>query len=105
VSHVADVLLWTSVLEEPDDPPVRAVNAYLASLDHAPLVEITDYVRGKKAVQSYWYAGAANYLDIPQLVAIVQAQEWQDPESVVLLIKDEHDERGPKMYRADEGSQ
>ena len=95
MSHVASVIVWTGLDEEAALAPL---NAWLAVRNYPPLIAVNDHAGGNKAVQADWWCGAFNYLDIPELVAATFAQLWDYPDSVCVIVTDEHDDQ-PKIYR------
>ncbi len=94
MSYVADTMLWTFYDE---DKPIAAIQAWLAAEDKGQLVEVAAQTGGHKAAQCEWWCGAFNYLDIPAFLAVVFAQEWENPENVCVCIQNEHDDI-PTIY-------
>ena len=88
MSHVTDVLLLASL----EDSGVQKVQQWLEENKWPKLVEISDHAGGNKAMQCEVWAAAINYFDIEAFAAAVKSIEWEYPDSVQLLVKDEHDE-------------
>ena len=101
MSHVTDVILTMSLLEEVgrDDkcPAVELLNAWLSERNKGELKRVDDFAGGRKAIQAAVFMGAFNYLDIPEFVAAVASAPWEDRDSLALFVKDEHDERFADM--------
>jgi len=98
MSHVADIILVTCIDDgaEADDchPNADKLNAYLKNNHNgAGLVKVDNYAGGNKAMQVDVFMAAINYLNIDAFVEWFRGVEWQDPECVQLLIKNEHDNR------------
>lgn len=96
MSHVADVIITLSVTEETDEgapiPGIQEINRYLSSKGKGELEKVDGYAGGRKALQAEVWMGAFNYLEIPEFVATVAAQHWQDRDAVQVFIKDEHED-------------
>jgi hypothetical protein len=102
MSWVTDVLLTISVEERLDDDTNKFlkscealdnINAWLKQGEHGKLDELSIHAKsGGKSMQCYVYGGAFNYMKVDEFVTLVLSQTWKQPESVMLLIKDENDE-------------
>lgn len=93
MSHVTDILVLASCLDEPGetatDGAIANLNAYLRS----DLVRLDEMAGGSKAMQATVWAGAYNYLNIEEFLAKVWEQKWELAADVQVLLKDEHDDR------------
>ncbi|GAC1471620.1 MAG: hypothetical protein NVSMB9_17970 [Isosphaeraceae bacterium] len=65
---------------------------------------VHDYIgmKSEKVFQACAYGAALNFLDIPAFLKAVADQSWQDPNALLLLLKNEDWERF-KVYRMTEG--
>ena len=88
MSYVADVVLLAGIR----DSGVAEIQGWLKANDWPQLVEISDHAGGNKAMQCEVWAAAINYFDIEGFSKMVHAAQWESPESVQLLIKDEEDD-------------
>ncbi len=98
MSHVADIIFMTSIDDgsnvEDSHPNADKLSAYLVrNHNGAYLVKVDDHAGGNKAMQCDVFMAAINYLDIDEFVEWFHGIEWEYPESVQLLIKDEHDDQ------------
>jgi len=97
MSHIADVVLLTSSGGE--DYQVARINEWLADGHYHRLTkdcilsDVSGKTQGGWAMQSKVYIGAFNYLDVSGLAAFVKGLLWREAESIMLLVRDEHDER------------
>jgi hypothetical protein len=97
MSHVADIIFTTAIEDgaETDGahPNTDKLSAYIEK-NHsgATLVKVDSHAGGSKAMQCDVFMAAINYMDIDAFVAWFQGIEWEYPESVQLLIKDEHED-------------
>ena len=101
MSHVTDVILTMSLLEEAGDddrcPAVDVLNIWLSERNKGELKRVDDFAGGGKAIQAAVFMGAFNSLEIPEFVAAVGAAPWEDRGRLALFVKDEHDERFTDM--------
>jgi inhibitor of KinA sporulation pathway (predicted exonuclease) len=88
MSHVADILLLTSI----EDPGIEDAQKWLRENNWPALVEISDHAGGNKVMQCEVWSAAINYFAIEDFVAVVKGIRWEWPESVQLLVKDEHED-------------
>lgn len=100
MSWVTDVVLLCDLRENlferamlEDPPAIVELNAWLEAGEWAPLVRFDDYIGTTKAFQAYAYGGAPNFLDIPAFLAAVAKQAWKAPDALLLLLKDEEEDR------------
>lgn len=89
MSRVADIILLTFI----DEPSVAKAQQWLADNKWPQLVEISGHAGGNKAMQCEVWAAAINYFDIDAFAKVIASIEWESPEFVQLLVKDEHEER------------
>jgi hypothetical protein len=98
MSHVANVIVWTMPGEEEAIAPVQE---WLKANNHGPLTELGDFTHGHRRVEAEWWGVAANYLDIEAFLAVVFAQNWEFPDSVCIVVQDQHDDQ-PAIVRRGE---
>lgn len=91
MSWVTDVLLCINLEERLDEhfnfsescKPIDSINAWLDEHDQGRLDELSEHVSsGGKAMQSFVYGGAFNYLKNDEFVKTVFSQPWKMPRSV-----------------------
>ena len=98
MSHVTDIILSTMIEDgaqhDNGHPNVDQLNQYL-SKHHGgwALIKVDEKAGGGKAMQSDIFIAAINYLNIPDFLNAFYEIKWEAPESVQLMLKDEHDER------------
>jgi hypothetical protein len=101
VSIVADIVLLCDLMEaltedfEMLDQPsaVSGLNAWLEEHEWAPLVPLSQSMSSEAAFQACAYGGALVRLDVPASLRAVADQPWVKRDAVLLLLKDEGDER------------
>lgn len=97
MSHLNDIILVTAIEEgaskENEHPNVDLVNSYLQKEHHCALVRVDQFAGGGKKIQSHVFMAAINHLNISEFVSHFYAVPWAYPESVQLMLKDEHEER------------
>ncbi len=103
MSIVADIILLCDLLETftPDfeildqPPAVAGLNSWLEARGWASLVPLGDHIgmNSEAAFQACAYGAALVRLDIPAFLLAVADQPWTKRGSVLLLLKDEGDER------------
>jgi hypothetical protein len=97
VSVVTDIILVTAIEDGGFDgqhPNVDKMNEWFqARYRGARLVKVDQHGGGNKAMQCDVFMGAINFLDVDALLAAFKAIEWQQHESVQLMLKQEHEER------------
>jgi len=101
MSWVTDVLVICSFGEctTPDEytgkdlpAPLEALNEWLMENDHGRLVRLDNYARGGgKAFQAVMAASAFNHFPIDDFLAAVFSLDWNEPDSVQVLTKDEEE--------------
>ena len=98
MSHVTDIILST-MLGDGDAKELRYPNAGMLSeylkknYDGYELVKVDGLAGGGKAMQCDLFIAAINHLNIPQFLEAFFSIEWEAPEYVQLMLKDEHDDR------------
>ena len=112
MSWVTDIILICSLEElypasgeEREQPPaILGINGWLEDREWSPLVGLHDHIgmNSEKAFQAAAYGAALNFLDVPAFLRAVADQPWEDPDAILLLLKNEE---GPKfaVYRMGEG--
>lgn len=113
MSHVLSVVLISSIIEEeedrPDDgryhtSPFVFVNMRLRARPDQRgwrLAPVDEHAGGSKHLQFHVWAGGLNFCTVATIKAIVAAAPWQEPQSVVVIYEDEHDE-SPTTWRLGE---
>ncbi len=95
VSHITDIILTTAIddgaSQDGMHPNVDILNHYL-QVNHGSgvLVQVDGRAGGGKAMQCDVFMAALNHLDMPSLLRVFYGIQWEYPESVQLLLKDEH---------------
>jgi len=98
MSHVTDIILMTSIDDGAGDreghPNADKLSAYIEKNHRGhTLVRVDCHAGGNKGMQCDVFMSAINHMDIEAFVAWFHGIEWERPESVQLLVKDEHDDR------------
>jgi hypothetical protein len=88
MSHVADVILLTFV----EDAGIDDAQKWLRDNKWPELVEVSGNAGGNKAMQCDVWVAAINCFAIDDFAKAVKAINWEWPDSVQLLVKDEHDD-------------
>jgi hypothetical protein len=112
LSIVADVVLLCDLMEaftedfEMLDHPqaVAGLNAWLEEHEWAPLVPLSRVMSSEAAFQACAYGGALVRLDVPAFLRAVAGQSWVKRDAVLLLLKDEGDERFAAYRLGGDGS-
>ncbi len=98
MSWVTDVLLSFNLQEKFDDDfnaldscePLDNINAWLEERELGRLDELSSHVQsGGKAMQCHVYGGAFNFMEPDDFITAVLSQNWQMPDAILLLTKDE----------------
>lgn len=100
MSHVTEIILITSLLDadcDDDETPTAemdSINEWTLVRWGSLLARVDNHAHGDKAFQSAVFIGAWDRIikDIPEFLMAVKNQHWELPDSVQVLIKDEHDE-------------
>ncbi len=97
MSHVTDIIFTTAIEDGAEidysHPNTDKLSAYLEKKHNgATLVKVDGHAGGRKAMQCDVFMAAINYMDIDAFVEWFNGIEWEYPESVQLLIKDECDD-------------
>jgi hypothetical protein len=108
LSIVADIVLlcdlretFTEDFEMLDEPPaVAGLNGWLEEREWAPLVSLSPIMGSEAAFQACAFGGALVRLDTPAFLQAIADQSWVKRDAVILLLKDEFDERF-SVYRLD----
>jgi hypothetical protein len=104
VSKVTDVILLHSLSEEVEEdrmpPPILSLNKWLTEEKYGSLDRVDGWAGGNKAFQAFAWMGAFNYFHAKAFIEQVRAQEWEDRDSVQVLIKEEEEVRFTLYNRA-----
>lgn len=101
MSRVTNIILSFSTVED-EDARIKEVNAFqyrhlqldLVSADYNKDMEKgTVWYGGTKFLETRIYVGAFNYFDTQAFLAHVKQISWEEPEDVLLIIKEEWDTR------------
>lgn len=95
MSYVQNVIVWTMVDE---DDAIAHVQEWLTSHNHGQLVDVSDFTKGHKGVEAQWWGIATNYLEIPEFLSVVFAQNWEFPDHICVILEDQNDDL-PTIYR------
>jgi len=104
VSKVTDVIILHGLSEEVEEdqmpPPILSLNKWLAEERYGSLGRVDGWSWGNKAFQAFAWMGAFNYFHAKAFIEQVRAQEWEDRDSVQVLIKEEEEFRFTLYNRA-----
>jgi hypothetical protein len=97
MSHVTDIILVTATEDgaeiEDGHPNADLLSKHLSERHTGTtLVKVDGFAGGGKAMQCDVFAAAVNYLDQDDLITALNGVPWDMPESVQLMLKDEHDD-------------
>ena len=97
MSHVTDIILSTMIRDGSSGkeihPNVDQLNNYLSeNYGGWILIKGDDKDGSGKAMQCDLFIAAINHLNIPKFLEAYRAVEWEAPEYVQLMLKDEHDD-------------
>lgn len=97
MSHVTDIILSTTIDDgaelEGEHPNTDQLNMYLnENHNGCSLVKADDKAGGGKAMQCDLFIAAINHLNIPDFLERFYQIAWEYPESVQLMLKDEHED-------------
>ena len=98
MSHVTDIILMTAIEDgaktKEGHPNVDKLNEYIER-EHCKhkLLRVDEHSGGRKEMQCDVFMAAINYMDIDGFIEWFSIIAWEHPESVQLLIKDEHDDK------------
>ena len=92
MSHVTNVIVTASIMEDE-----YSLDSYLLEVFPDRLVRVSDvhspiYAKdesgfgGSKNMETFVYMGAYNYLDVEGAVDILNAYDWIEPESALILM-------------------
>ena len=97
MSWVTDVIITCSSAEYNDiddlPPPIEELNAWLLGETLSVLTDLAPHFGGNKWPQVCVWGGSFNYLGLGDFEYQIGLASWREPENVVVLIKDEEDER------------
>ena len=98
MSHVTDIIFITAIEDGADaeagHPNTDKLSEYIArEHNNNKLLKVDEHAGGNKAIQCDVFMAAINYMDIDTFIAWFHTIKWEYPESVQLLIKDEHDDQ------------
>lgn len=90
MSHIVNVIVITSV----DDASqgMSLLNKYIVNECRSEFVKASHYVFGRN-MECDIFIAAANYLKIPYFIEFFYHIQWQYPDEVQLMIKDQDDLR------------
>ena len=106
MSWITDVIICVGLVEQYDKSfnllekiePIEEVRAWLEEKDFGGLAELSSYMgTDGKAPSSLVYGGSYNHLDVEAFKEFVFNREWNDPDSVQVLLKDQEG-RGYTMH-------
>ncbi len=98
MSNVTNVILHIGILENRDQK-IEEVNRYFQKDDIYPLVSVVDeklprdWYGGSKRLECNLYLGAFNYLGLDEFLAHLRTIQWEEPESLQLIIKEQGDDK------------
>ncbi len=96
MSHVTDIILITFIEDGgkfgSQNPNADKLIEYLEENHQRALNKIDSAAGGDKSMQCDVFAGAINHLYIEKFLDHFKKIEWENPECVQLLIKDEHED-------------
>lgn len=81
---------------EKHTPMLDAVNRFFEGSRGFVLANDVDnggWYGGTKFLECNLAVGAFNYLDLDGLIAHIRSLEWEDPEAVQLIVKEQEDDR------------
>ncbi len=99
MSHVTDLVVFCSILEEPEEHPA-AIRELDAEVNNQETVgghrarwfeRVDEYAGGNKVLQSRIFMSAVNYLDVERFVRAFLEASWCEPHSALLIYQDEND--------------
>lgn len=94
MSHVSNVILSFSILED-EKRVMREVNDYLEKEENQRFESADFKVGGKfwygghKVLETPLWLGAFNYLHIGSLLKFMRGVQWEYPDEVQLIVKDQ----------------
>jgi hypothetical protein len=100
MSRVTNAILHTGCVEPDEEKRLLArVNDFFYD-GMGGFVSVEDeslpddwYIRGGKALECSLAIGAFNYLQLPKLIEHLRRIEWEQPEAVQLIVKEQDDDR------------
>jgi hypothetical protein len=94
MSYVTNIILHLPICEE---EKIEEVNKFfdekekgLVSLDDGKLPH--GWYGGSKMLEANLYAGAFNYLSLEELMEYLRKIDWENPEEVQVMVKEQNDE-------------
>ena len=88
MSHVTDIILVTFLDDE--GTGLTDLNTFLQKRSK-PLTRVDDHTETPRVLQCNVFIGAYNWLNIPDLLTVFSTCQWEYPECVQLMLKDEND--------------
>ena len=95
MSHVCNIVLLMSTLEEVDDriPALERLNQWLSSQSKGQLHRVDGYGSNSKVMECIVAIGAFNYLHLEEFLRVFRGAGWEDVEGLSLMVMDEGEER------------
>ena len=100
MSHVTSIVLITATEDgaEADDehPNVDQLNSFFQNNGHAQgiqMSQVDSYAGGGKVMGCDVFMAGINHLNTDEFLEAFYSIQWEAPEYVQLMLKDEHDER------------
>ncbi len=100
MSHITNIILITVIddgaQQDDEHPNVDILNTFFQKNGHGKGIKINQvdgYAGGGKAMGCDVFMAAINHLNMAEFLKAFYAIQWEAPEYVQLLLKDEHDER------------
>lgn len=97
MSYVTNLLLHISMIEN-EQTRMQEVNTYFHQRETRPLISVSDesiprgWYGGDKYLECHLYLGAYNYLHLDEFIAHLKSIEWEEPEAVQVIVKEQSDD-------------
>lgn len=100
MSNVTNVIFTPGLLDEdyePDQQRIQKLNEFFT--DQRGFVDADDeslpcgWYGGAKMLEATLLIGAFNYLDLEGLIEHIRGIQWEDPECVQLIVKEQEEDR------------
>ena len=96
-------LIFSFSVGEDETKMIEKVNSFKYGLQNLNLVS-ADYIRSTENRHAKWYGGgkfleariyigAFNYLELSEFVEHVKSLDWDEPECVQIMVKEQDDDR------------
>lgn len=101
MSYVTNVILSYSIIEK--DEKIEEINKFFEK-DTAPFVSVDSpelphgWYGGTKMLETPLFIGAFNHLRLDQLMHHIAQIEFEEPQSVQLIVKDQEDDVFKILY-------